>query len=312
MSYTILRFSKQKGNPARAIQAHHEREKEIYKSNPDINLEKSKDNIHLITPSTSYKQEVDTRIANAKCRVRKDSTRFVDTLITASPEFFMNRPLSFAVEYFRKALEFMKTKIREDCIFSAVIHLDERTPHLHLCFVPLTNDNRLTAKEILGNRAGLSRWQDDFHEYMQRDYPELERGISSQLTGRKHIPTSIYKSAFKLKDMQSEIEELLEDINTNNAAQKSQEAISLIERWIPKVETFETKINMLFEALKTSEKMQELLEQELNEIKNDTYHYELIRLRKQLDSMQKLINKVPPEIIEQIEAKKKRRKERER
>lgn len=33
MSYTILRFSKQKGNPARAIQAHHEREKEIYKSN---------------------------------------------------------------------------------------------------------------------------------------------------------------------------------------------------------------------------------------------------------------------------------------
>ena len=50
MSYTILRFSKQKGNPARAIQVHHEREKEIYKSNPDINLEKSKDNIHLITP----------------------------------------------------------------------------------------------------------------------------------------------------------------------------------------------------------------------------------------------------------------------
>ena len=112
--------------------------------------------------------------------------------------------------------------------------------------------------------------------------------------------------------MQSEIEELLEGINTNNATQKSQEAITLIEKWITKVETFETKINMLFEALKTSEKMQELLEQELNEIKNDTYHYELIRLRKQLDSMQKLINKVPPEIIEQIEAKKKRRKERER
>ena len=112
--------------------------------------------------------------------------------------------------------------------------------------------------------------------------------------------------------MQSEIEELLEGINTNNAIEKSQEAITLIEKRIPKVETFETKMNMLFEALKTSEKMQELLEQELNEIKNDTYHYELIRLRKQLESMQKLINKVPPEIIEEIVAKKKRRKERER
>lgn len=35
MAYTILRFAKHKGNPARAIQAHHEREKEKYKSNPE-------------------------------------------------------------------------------------------------------------------------------------------------------------------------------------------------------------------------------------------------------------------------------------
>ena len=40
MAYTILRFAKHKGNPARAIQAHHEREKEKYKSNPDIKVDK--------------------------------------------------------------------------------------------------------------------------------------------------------------------------------------------------------------------------------------------------------------------------------
>lgn len=134
MAYTILRFSKQKGNPARAIQAHHEREKDKYKSNPDINLDKTKNNIHLITPSTSYKKEVDTRIANAKCRVRKDSTRFVDTLITASPEFFNTNPIETAVQYFTKALEFMRSKIRPDNIFSAVIHMDEKT---HTCIYVL-------------------------------------------------------------------------------------------------------------------------------------------------------------------------------
>lgn len=33
--------------------------------------------------------------------------------------------------------------------------MDEKTPHLHLCFVPLTADRRLSAKEIIGNRKTL-------------------------------------------------------------------------------------------------------------------------------------------------------------
>ena len=88
MASVILRFSKQKGNPATKIEAHHERTKEEYKSNPDIDTSKSHNNIHLITPQMRYKAEVDKRIKESGCRVRKDSTRFVDTLITASPEFF--------------------------------------------------------------------------------------------------------------------------------------------------------------------------------------------------------------------------------
>ena len=35
--------------------------------------------------------------------------------------------------------------------------MDEKTPHLHLVFVPLTEDNRLCAKEIIGNRANLTK-----------------------------------------------------------------------------------------------------------------------------------------------------------
>ena len=57
--------------------------------------------------------------------------------------------------------------------------MDEKTPHLHLTFVPLTKDNRLCAKEIIGNRANLTKWQDDFHAYMVEKYPDLERGESA-------------------------------------------------------------------------------------------------------------------------------------
>lgn len=313
MASVILRFSKQKGNPATKIEAHHERTKEEYKSNPDIDTSKSHNNIHLIAPQMRYKAEVDKRIKESGCRVRKDSTRFIDTLITASPEFFWNMTNEKMVEYFQRAVDFMKLKIRPDMIFSAVIHLDEKTPHLHLCFVPLTRDNRLTAKEILGNRAKLSKWQDEFHEFMVKFYPDIERGTSATLTQRKHIPTYIFKSAAKLEKMQEDIEKVLKETNFTNASKNSEKAIKLIEDWVPRVETFRTRVNMLYNALEAEQKDNKALREAYKEEydKADSRLMELVVLRKQVESLQKLYAKVPEEIRQKIEAKK-RSKEVER
>ena len=52
-------------------------------------------------------------------------------------------------------MEFLKSKQNTQTFISAVVHMDEKTPHLHLCFVPLTPDGRLSAKEIIGNRKNL-------------------------------------------------------------------------------------------------------------------------------------------------------------
>lgn len=313
MASVILRFSKQKGNPATKIEAHHERTKDEYKSNPDIDTSKSKNNIHIITPQMRYKAEVDKRIKESGCRVRKDSTRFVDTLITASPEFFRDMTYEKMVEYFQRAVDFIKSKIRPDMIFSAVVHLDEKTPHLHLCFVPLTEDNRLTAKEILGNRAKLSKWQDEFHEFMVKFYPDIERGTSATLTQRKHIPTYIFKSAAKLEKMQEDIEKVLKETNFTNASRNSEKAIKLIEDWVPRVETFRTNVNMLYNALEAEQKDKKALTDAFVEARDkaDSRLTELLVLRKQVESLQKFYAKVPEEIRQEIEAKK-RSKEVER
>lgn len=101
----------------------------------------------------------------AGCRVRKDSVKFVDTLVTVSPEFAKAHE-SEMPEYFNRAFDFLKERVGEENIISAVVHMDEKTPHLHLCFVPLTKDKRLSAKEILGNKKSMIRWQDDFYAYM--------------------------------------------------------------------------------------------------------------------------------------------------
>ena len=46
MAYTILRFKKDKGGAIAGCERHNERKKEAYKSNPDIDMNKSKENYH--------------------------------------------------------------------------------------------------------------------------------------------------------------------------------------------------------------------------------------------------------------------------
>ncbi len=151
MPYAILRFQKRKAGGVAACERHNERKKEAYKSNPDIDMERSKNNYHLVKPPRyTYKKEINRMVAEAGCRTRKDSVMMVETLITASPEFMNSLPPEEQKAYFTMALDFISERVGEKNILSAVVHMDERTPHMHLCFVPITPDNKLSAKSILG------------------------------------------------------------------------------------------------------------------------------------------------------------------
>lgn len=319
MAKAILRFAKHKGNPAARLEGHHERKKEKYKSNPDIDTSKSKYNIHLISPQMSYKKEIDSRITEAKCRTRKDSVRFIDTLITASPEFFKGKSYDEMKAFFVHALDFIRKSIVPKNIFSAVIHLDEKTPHMHLCFVPLTKDNRLCAKEIIGNSTKLIEWQDKFYEHMSKQYPMLERGESARYTHRKHIPTNIFKSAYKLQKMQLEIEEILENTNFLNSGKNTAKFSAMIKKFVPKVESFETQVNMLSRSFKQAEEENEELSKALDGYKDKAFkqNIELAELQSELNKVNKFLGKIPDEVIQQVkenekERKRKRNKEAER
>ena len=73
--HAILRFEKHKGHPAGPLEAHHERKKEQYASNPDIDTSRSKYNFHIVKPDGRYYHFIQSRIEQARCRTRKDSTR---------------------------------------------------------------------------------------------------------------------------------------------------------------------------------------------------------------------------------------------
>ena len=304
--YAILRFAKHKAGPAGALEAHHERTKEQYASNPDIDTARSTDNFHIVQPGKCYRQEIDTRIKAAGCKTRKDSTMFVDTLITASPEFFEGRKNAEIKAFFSEAVAFMERKIGKGNIFSAVVHMDEKTPHLHLTFVPLTEDNRLCAKEIIGNRANLTKWQDDFHAYMVEKYPDLERGESASKTGRKHIPTRLFKQAVNLSKQARAIEATLGDITPFNAGKKKEEALSMLKKWFPQMENFSGQLKKykvtINDLLAENEKLEARAKAGEKGKMKDTM--ERAKLKSELDNLQRLVDRIPPDILAELKRQK--------
>ena len=234
--YAILRFAKYKGPEIGNIEAHNERTKEKYASNPDVNTSRSKYNFHLIQPGRKYRAEAERQIAAAGCRTRKDSVRVVEALVTASPEFFKGKIRADIKEFFEEALTFIESHQSKETIISAVVHMDEKTPHMHLSFVPLTPDGRLSAKEIVGNKKKLTQWQDKFWEHMVLKYPDLERGESASQTGRDHIPPRVFKEMTRLTKQKTKLEELLTGIGAFNAKSRAAEIAALLDKYIPAVE----------------------------------------------------------------------------
>ena len=227
--YAILRFAKYKGPEIGNIEAHNERTKEKYASNPDVDISRSKYNFHLIEPQRKYRAEAERQIKEAGCRTRSDSVRLVEALVTASPEFFQKMKKSEIKAYFQEALAFIQQNQDPKTIVSAVVHMDEKTPHMHLCFVPLTADGRLCAKEILGNKKKLSQWQDKFWEHMVRKYPDLERGQNASQTGRDHIPPRVFKEMTRLTKQKAKLEELLAGVGAFNAKSRAAEIAAFLD-----------------------------------------------------------------------------------
>lgn len=305
VQHAILRFAKYKGPTVSRIEAHNERTKETYASNPDIKTELSKHNFHPVIPNGKYRDISNRIIREAGCRVRKDSVTTVEVLITASPEFFEKKSRKEIREFFSYAVEFMKSKQNPNTYISAVVHVDEKTPHMHLCFVPITPDGRLSAKEIVGNKKRLTQWQDEFWSYMVKKYPDFERGESASLTGRTHIPPQLFKQAARLTRQKDKLMALISEMNALNAKTKSKEIAALLDEYIPGVEELMTKLKKTSKAAKEMRHEITDLKKEVNSSKASTLRQlelekkvqELNDLQHMVEALRQTMDAIPAEII---------------
>ncbi|HJC45598.1 MAG TPA: plasmid recombination protein [Candidatus Faecalibacterium faecigallinarum] len=307
--YAIMRFAKYKGPEISNIEAHNERTKEKYASNPDIDRSRSKYNFHLIEPASGYRTEAESQIQAAGCRTRTDSVRVVEAMFTATPEFFKGKKLPEVRRYFEESLRFFEQHQSRKTIISAVVHMDEKTPHMHLSFVPLTADGRLSAKEIVGNKKKLTWWQDKFWEHMVIKYPDLERGESASQTGRDHIPPRIFKEMSRLNKQRQKLDELITGIGPLNSKKRAAEISKLLDGYIPAVEKMQTqlkKYNVAFTETATENKRLKKKAAELERSLEATTKTSVLKelrdaqLRRDYEDALALLERIPPEVLNEF------------
>ena len=195
MSYLVLHMDKFKSESLRGIQSHNRRERRS-RSNPDIRHEKSRENYELHQPEVrDYARAVLARIEalNLPKAVRKDAVVLCGLIVTSDLPFFACLPPEEQRRFFEKCRDFLARFVRCENVISAMIHMDEKTPHMHFLHVPVTPDGRLNANTIY-TRESLRRLQSEMPEYLQKCGFRIERGVEQVPGARRiHLNTCEFK-----------------------------------------------------------------------------------------------------------------------
>jgi hypothetical protein len=215
-SYISVRLEKYKGGAIRGMQIHDQRQRPgRSRTNPDIDWDRTGLNVDLLHggEDVDFRRAVDARIAGlGLSRRRSDAVEMVGALVTVSPEWARGRSEEEIRALYGDALGFLSARYGGPDganMVSAVIHMDERTPHLHVNFVPVTDDGRLSAKDVVGGRQQLRELQDGIAREVGRP-----RGLSRGVEGSRarHVPIP------ELKRLNRELERVNGELERRSAA----------------------------------------------------------------------------------------------
>lgn len=156
-------------------------------------------------------------------------------------------------------------------VFSAYLHMDEATPHLHIDFVPYTTgskrglDTRVSLKQALSALGfkGGTRSETELNQWVQHEKKQLaeimlERGIEWEQKGthEKHLSVLDFKKKERAKEV-AELEAKKESLEEHNVA-----ILETSEKWLGELENLEQEIHSAQEIREKADKKVEVAKKE--------------------------------------------------
>lgn len=227
MNYAIIRNTNYKLKNLNGIYRHIERKNTNY-SNKDIDKNCSIKNYSLKSPHSTYEKEFNLikEKYHLKGQIKNVSNIACEYVITSSKNYFDQIGSEDTKRFFKTAYSFVcnHKQLGEKYILSAKVHMDEKTPHMHIVFIPIihTTDkkgnaiDKVACSEFWKGKNSYQLLQNDFHKYMKVAGFDLERGNTKE---NKHIPIETLKSITNYENIKFEMEqEEIQPIETQNTS----------------------------------------------------------------------------------------------
>lgn len=314
MSYAIIRNAKYTMNNLNIIFRHNERKNTNY-SNKNINKNSSIKNYSIKSCNVPYSKAFNQikQQYHLKGQLKKTSNVVCEYIITSDKEFFEEIGENETKRYFETAYKFVCSykNLGEQYIISAKVHMDEKTPHLHLVFIPVVHiqDNKtnklidkISCTEFWKGKNSYKQLQDKFYSYMTRSGFDLDRGRTRE---NEHIPIKELKTITNHEVQEYELKSLnLEkELETNNIDLLKQDYRRIIKKFNTLAKQY-TRIKVINDS--TLEKIESLkhdytnLKSEYSKVKNNnnwlkcylskTFEYVSILFDFPIDRLKRLVN----------------------
>ena len=206
MSYAIVRNEKLTRAQVNGKATHNDRKAKCH-TNKDIDPTRTHLNYYIKKNNLTYTKEFDKlrKEQNLAGHLRENSIIMCQMIFTSDQEFFDRIGEQETKRYFDECYKFICNykKLGEKNIISAVVHLDEGAPHLHLMFVPVVhtkdkegNDiDKICARDFWKGRDSYRKLQDAYFNHVKSKGFNLERGLYVEETQRKHLSVEEFKKA---------------------------------------------------------------------------------------------------------------------
>lgn len=173
--YAILRLNKIKNRSQLAATQNHN-----LRLKPVSNCDASKSHLNRNSGASSYKElvaEIEDRFFQHSIKPRSDAVQAVEVVLSASPEFFADdNDMEKVRRWSNENYKFAKQEFGSN-LLQFTLHLDEKTPHIHLIFTPITKDGRLSCKDMYGGSSKLTALQNRYAAAMSKF--SLKRGMEN-------------------------------------------------------------------------------------------------------------------------------------
>jgi len=185
MSYAIVRNEKLTRAEINGKCTHNDRKAKNH-TNKDIDPTKIHLNYYLKKNTSTYTKEFDKLREERKLagHIRENSIVMCQMIFTSDQEFFDRIGENETKRYFDECYKFICNykNLSEENIISAVVHLDEGAPHLHLMFVPVVhtkdkdgkNIDKICARDFWKGRDSYRKLQDAYFTHVKNKGFDLE------------------------------------------------------------------------------------------------------------------------------------------